>query len=117
MSKTMAAGARWSFIQLFAVSRWVETIGHALPIRVTHVPLVTVLPCGRTIKLERFARIEMSRILTEMLTQEFAPQRADHFRVPNRCIHLGLTQKRVRVQVADSIIAHSSSTGMILPWT
>jgi hypothetical protein len=91
MSKTTAAGARGSLTRLFPITRRVETIGHTLPIWFARVPLVTVLFGDYSVKLERFACIEVPRILPQMLTQEFAPQWADDRRVPDRRIHLGVT--------------------------
>src|SRR5712691_10761583 len=98
MSKTTAAGTRGSLIQLFPVTRRIETIGHTLPIWIARVPLVTVLLGDYSVKLERLAGIEVRRILPQMLTQEFAPQWADDRRVPDRRIHLAMTGKRVGVE-------------------
>jgi len=55
-----------------------------LPIGVAYLPLTAVLLGDYPIKLERFAGIEVPRILPQMLTQEFAPQWADDCRVPDR---------------------------------
>jgi hypothetical protein len=78
-------------MQLFPVTRRVETIGHTLPIWIARFPLVTVLLGNYSVKLERLAGIQVPRIVAQMLTQEVTPQWADDCRVPDRCIHLGVT--------------------------
>src|SRR5271163_3151569 len=61
----------------YTVSRRVQAERDALPIGVAYLPLTAVPLRDHPIKLERFAGIEVPRILPQMLTQEFAPQRAD----------------------------------------
>ena len=91
MTPAGGSSAGYRIYRLFPVSRRVEAERNALPIWVAYLPLTAVLLGDYPIKLERFAGIEVPRILPQMLTQEFAPQWADDCRVPDRRIHLGVT--------------------------
>src|SRR6516162_2039101 len=91
MTPAGGSSAGYSNLSAIPVSRRVEAERNTLPIGVAYLPLTAVLLGDYPIKLERFAGIEIPRILPQMLTQEFAPQWADDCRVPDRRIHLGVT--------------------------
>jgi hypothetical protein len=80
------SSAGYRIYRLFPVSRRLEAERNALPIWVAYLPLTAVLLGDYPIKLERFAGIEVPRILPQMLTHEFAPQWADDWPVTNACM-------------------------------